>query len=386
MDEEYTFSSSDTSVATVTSAGIINALKEGEFDLILTGKKSGKILKIRVSVGTPMYSITFYSNGDEWNEYYVYEGENIGELSSGPNIDGKVFMGWYTEEEGGELVSSSYVPTSDMKLYARYGNSIVSANIKSMNQVIRDAIAGCEGNPECGFGMPSPYTAYINSKERDIWTIEVSDIDEEYTFSSSDENIALVSSTGLITTLNEGNFIITVTGKKSGSTRSFDFKAEYYKYKICFETECRFINYGSNIGEVPTPDDPEGKRFDGWYTWDDVKIGSSYVPTSDMNLYARYKEYILIELLPPNEIVGGGSGTDEFGIIQYGFCAYVGAKPYISISDADENYIFESIDPTIATVSSEGQITALKEGFTYIIITGIDSHKTSTYRFDVVPH
>ena len=136
--------------------------------------------------------------------------------------------------------------------------------------------------------------AIINGEEK---TISVSNVEEEYTFSSNNTSIATVDQTGKVTGIEVGTTTITITGTTSGKTKTINVTVEPATYTVTFNpnggsvTEStREINNGDQIGSLPTPTPQAHKEFDAWYTGltDGTKVTSSYVPTSDITIYARY--------------------------------------------------------------------------------------------------
>lgn len=67
------------------------------------------------------WQITFDECGGtvDLNRISVVDGDALGQLPDAQR-GSEVFLGWFTEEEGGERVAAEYLPESDMTLYARY--------------------------------------------------------------------------------------------------------------------------------------------------------------------------------------------------------------------------------------------------------------------------
>lgn len=53
------------------------------------------------------------------NRATVVDGDPIGQLPTAQR-GAEVFLGWYTQEEGGERITADFIPEDDMTLYARY--------------------------------------------------------------------------------------------------------------------------------------------------------------------------------------------------------------------------------------------------------------------------
>ena len=68
----------------------------------------------------PSYNISFDSNeGSSVDSIKVVQGESVGELPVSYNGNNH-FAGWYSDVDLQNAVYSSYVPTSDMTLYAKW--------------------------------------------------------------------------------------------------------------------------------------------------------------------------------------------------------------------------------------------------------------------------
>lgn len=70
---------------------------------------------------TSAYAVTFDANGGSvaLHQTVIPQGMTVGELEA-PQRSGYVFLGWFTEAEGGQRVNADFVPESNMTLYARW--------------------------------------------------------------------------------------------------------------------------------------------------------------------------------------------------------------------------------------------------------------------------
>ena len=129
-DKSVTWSSSDTSVATVTNGGIVTGIHDGS--AIITAKCNADANirdSIVVTVRHP-YTLSFNANTPEselvpslsYTSKSVFSGGEVGELPTA-SCDYYSFLGWYTEAEGGSLVTSGSVLTTaeaTVTLYAHW--------------------------------------------------------------------------------------------------------------------------------------------------------------------------------------------------------------------------------------------------------------------------
>ena len=220
------------------------------------------------------YTVTYNPNGGTINpgSVEVDAGTSISTLPIPNAPTGKSFEAWYTAQTGGTKVNNGYTPTRDVEIFARYYTDISGATV-----------------------TPNSIDIYIGNNS----TITVTDIEEEYTFTSNDTGIATVNSNGVVTGVSEGTTTITITGTKSGKTKTIDVTVIQPKYTVTYNANggtvsptSEEVNAGSSIPTLPTPTAPSNKEFAGWYTGltDGTKITSPYTPTGDIELFARYQD------------------------------------------------------------------------------------------------
>ena len=229
---------------------------------------------------TPIYTENFYTltlvlNGGESTStnIVVEKGEAVGELPTASKT-GYYLDGWYTENSGGEKLTTSYVPTTSKEIYARWKMSVESAIITNSN-------------------------ISINVGEEE--TINISNsasIEEEYTFTSNNTSIVTVDNTGKVTGVAAGSTTITITGVSSNKTKTVNVTVVDIPstYRVTFNAnggdvleEGRDVVIGEEVGNLPTPTNGNN-LFDGWYTLSTggVEIDSHYVPEGNIEVFARW--------------------------------------------------------------------------------------------------
>ena len=119
IEEEFTFTSGDNSIASVDSNGKVTGIGTGETIITITGLVSGNT-KI-VSVYVNKYKITLNPNGGivTPTSIRIDKETEIGTLPI-PSNNGFHFDGWYTGLTDGIEVDRSYVPTDNITIYARW--------------------------------------------------------------------------------------------------------------------------------------------------------------------------------------------------------------------------------------------------------------------------
>ena len=121
--KEVTWSSSNSSVATVNSSGVVTAIASGEANIMAT-THNGKVGSVTITVRQP-YTLSFNANGGSLtgvSSKTVYAGQQVGTLSTDPTRSGCTFKGWYTEANGGSPITAAtnYSWTSSRTAYAHW--------------------------------------------------------------------------------------------------------------------------------------------------------------------------------------------------------------------------------------------------------------------------
>ncbi len=135
--EPYTFSSDDTSIATVdSSTGVVTGVSAGTVDIIMTGTNSGltKTLEVDVLSSLQDFTVTFNTNGGTLdngasNTRTVSEGSAVGTLPTA-SLTNYRFFGWYTDD--GTFYDEVYadeVIEDDITFYAKWVGDTTSLPI-----------------------------------------------------------------------------------------------------------------------------------------------------------------------------------------------------------------------------------------------------------------
>ena len=126
--EPYTFSSVDTSIATVDAAGVITGVSAGTTNIIMTGSTSGltKTLEVEITAApVTMYTVTFNPNGGSFSDpsdatKQVEENTAVGALPT-PTKANYMFFGWYKDD--GTFYQEVYpeeIIDDDVTYYAKW--------------------------------------------------------------------------------------------------------------------------------------------------------------------------------------------------------------------------------------------------------------------------
>ena len=193
------------------------------------------------------YTVIFDDNGGSVNPTSAVT--VAGKLTSlpTPTYDGYDFIGWYTQKDGGEKVTTDTVFAMDSTIYAHWSNIPVTSL-------------------ELNKG-----TLTLQEKDSDTLTVTVKPADatnQDVTWESSNTSIATVSEDGTVTAISAGNATITATaadgsgisasctltvthGKmvqtpKKDATCTVDGTEEYWMCEICGK------HFEDESGTIPT--------------------------------------------------------------------------------------------------------------------------------------
>ena len=114
-----------------------------------------------------------------------------------PTYDGYNFLGWYTQKDGGEIITTDTVFAMDSTIYNHWSNIPVTS--LELNK----------------------YSLTLQEKGSDTLTVTVEPADaanQDVTWESSNTSIATVSADGTVTAINAGTATITATASPAPST------------------------------------------------------------------------------------------------------------------------------------------------------------------------
>ena len=213
----------------------------------LTGEMSNMYIKLGDMPADRLHTITFNANGGTpaTTTHLILDGDALSELPEVTN-SGWFFDGWWTASSGGQQVTAATVPTATTTYYAHWYKSVADA------QITNTSIA-----------MSVSDTETIN-------ITNASDI-EPYTLVSSDPTVATVSSAGVISAVANGVATITMTGTKTGDTRTISVTVGI-SYTVDFDSDGGTpatyqepVADGGSFSSLPEPT-KTGYEFEGWYT------------------------------------------------------------------------------------------------------------------------
>ena len=126
-------------------------------------------------------------------------------------------------------------------------------------------------------------------------------------------------------------------------------------------TTKKYVDSGSAIGELPIPE-KEYATFEGWFTntsFED-EIDENTIINTSVTYYAKWNNSLGIANITNKTIYLETNEVKNINIT--------------NANDINEIYTFVSDDEEIATVSSNGNVTGIEGGTTFITVTGLTSN------------
>ena len=295
----------------------------------------------------PSFMVNFYpQNGDSTITLTIDNGSTIGsDMPIDPTKTDYYFDGWY---DGNNLITSSTTVTSVINAYAKWVQSVNNATITS-----------------------NPMSIEVGSNETIMFT--ETDI-ESVTYSSSNDNIATVSSSGVVTGVDVGQVTITMTGSKSTDTKTVTVNVVPATHTVTFYDsdgttvlDTRTVADESSLGvNMYNPTDTN-YVLEKWTIKNTPNLfTSSTTITGDVDVVATWDEKVTYATLNTNSLQ-----------------LYIGETGQITLTetvqgDTVEPCTYSSGNDNYATVNQNGLVTAIGAGSTDITITGSLSGLTRT--------
>ncbi|MBP5204155.1 InlB B-repeat-containing protein [bacterium] len=363
--ESVTYSSSDTTVATVDANGAVTGVDVGTATITITGSKSGDTRTVTVTVTPDMFTVTFLDSDGQTEIYTrnVASGSSLGaNMPSNPtNINSNyVFDSWTIENTMLTFTSSTQV-IGDLNVIANWAEKVTYATLTTSPSPI-----------EIGIGNTGQITLSA--------TVQ-GDTVESCTYTPVNSSIATVDANGEVTGVAAGTTDITITGSKSGATRTVAVTVgNYTMYRVTFLDAdgqtvlfTRDVMGGSSLGASMPTATKTNYIFKGW-TIENTMLAftSSTQVTGNINVIASWDETIAIATITTNpsplRIMLGSTGQITVSATGGGTV---------------ESYTISSSDTNIATVSN-GTVYGEDLGTVTLTITGSVSGSTQTVQASFV--
>ena len=193
----------------------------------ITGREAVQIISCTFYIAQSEEVLTVtYATEPQEQTVTIVVGQALGQLPV-PQQEGAVFLGWFTEQDGGEMVTEETVPTENITLYPHWEQVVYTVTFEGQTQQIPHGgyITEFPDSPKAGYQVSGWFTAD---------GVEIT------------ENTPITSDLVLYPELERTGYVLTLD-PKGGSVS---------------ETEI-IVRYGEVYGSLPTPT-LEGYEFQGW--------------------------------------------------------------------------------------------------------------------------
>ena len=281
--ENYTVVSSSDTIASIDNLNVVTGNQTGSTTILITGETSGSILVVPVTVSPEQVVVTFDYNysGQAATTETVAKGSTVTNIPS-PTRSAYYFDGWHVGSTSGELFDSSTVVNSAIIVYAKWVPTISQATV-----------------------TPNNIELTVNETGLDSATITLTPVSgmETYTITSSDSNVASVTSGGVVSAVAAGNATITYEGDLSHETITVSVLVN----PPIIRHTVTFVATGYTVDPVTVIDgntldasdiqelSKDNFFFRGWFTGEGGtgdKLTSSTVIDSDKTYYAYFENIV----------------------------------------------------------------------------------------------
>lgn len=376
-NKSVTYTSSNTSVATVSDFGVVTGLAKGPAVITATTVDGGFVANAVVNVKKNVTAVTLNKNTLVLNPSAT---ETL-IATVHPTDANNTTLTWSSSNTNVVVVSSGgvvYAMGSGMSLVTV--TSVDGSYTASCLVTVAPAVSGVSLNKYS-------VDLSVGEKEQLVGTIEPTNaINKNITWASSDSSIATVSSTGIVTAISGGSVYIHATSEDGGYVGTALVKVKVPVTAVVIDDEELTLNIGGNYSLVGTvlPVQASNKNV----TWTSSNstivsvnsqgkvfaIGSGQSLVTVTTLDGRLEDSILITVVVPVTAITLDKSTVSLSVGKSEVII-----PTVSPSGATNKTVFwTSADPTIATVSAGGLITGVALGTTTVTATTADGNFTET--------
>ncbi|MBO7510908.1 MAG: Ig-like domain-containing protein, partial [Bacteroidales bacterium] len=382
-DKTYTWSSSNTSIATVSTTGVVTAVSKGTATITATANDgSGKSASCSVTVIRLVSSITL-----DKASISIYNGKTQTLTATvSPSTANNTGVTWTSSNTSVATVSSSGVVTGVGRGAATITVTAKDGSGKSAScQVeVKQYVTGVTLNKTS-----------LSLNEGQTSTLSVSSItpdnanDKSVTWSSSDRAIATVDQSGKVTAVSKGTVMITATAN-DGSGKSVSCEVTVIRLVSSITLDKTITIYNGKAQTLTATVSPSTANNTG-VTWTSSNTSVATVSSSgEVTGVSRGTATITATAQDGS----GKSASCEVEVKQYvtgitlnttDIFLYEGQTSTLSVSSItpdnanDKTYTWSSSRTSVATVSASGVVTAVSKGMTEITATANDgSGKTAS--------
>ena len=378
-NKSITWTSSNTAVATVSSKGIITAKSVGT--TVITAKTyNGKSAKCTITVKQPVTAIAL---SDAATTLWVGETKTLTATAT-PTDASNTAVNWYSSDNNVATVSSK---------------GVITAKGKGTCTITCTAADGYGTKSTCSVTVKQPVTTIaLSDATTSLWVGETKTMTATTTpmtanntnvsWSSSDNSVATISSKGIITAKGKGTCTITCTaadGYGTKSTCEVTVKQPVTKIALSETTTSLWVGKTKTLTATATPTTANNTTVN----WSSSNNSVATVSSKGV-ITAKGKGTCTITCTAADGY--GTKSTCKVTVKQQVTSIDLGYEtltmkcgtekvltPTINPSNADvKTLTWKSTDKSVATITSEGVLSAVSPGTATITCTSTDDFKKSS--------
>jgi len=386
-DKTYNWSSSNTAVATVSSAGVVDAISAGTATITATANDgSGITSSCTVTVNVPIVLVSSINLSSSSLSLYVGDTSTLSATVLPENATDKTYT-WTSSNTAVATVNASGVVTA------------VSAGTATITATANDG-SGKIGTCTVTVNVPIVLVSSINlsSSSLSLYVGDTSTLsatvlpenatDKTYTWSSNNTAVATVNASGLVTAVSAGTATITATANDgSGVTSSCSVTVNQpiiMINSIDVSPSYLTLDIGGTtvLSAIVTPSNATNKNV----TWSSnntavatvnasglvTAVGAGTVTiTATATDGSGASSSCLVIVNTPVILVSSINLSSSSLILEVGGTSTLSAT-VLPENATDKTYTWSSSDAAVATVSSAGLVTAVSAGTAIITATAND--------------
>lgn len=377
-DKSVAWSSGNTSVATVSSTGVVTAKAAGTTTITVTTKDGGKTATCNVTVVIPVTGVSL----DQMSLTMVAGDNRTLTATVSPSDATDKSVTWSSSNTSVATVSSTGVVTAKaggsatITVTTNDGGKTASCSVTVSVPVTgvslnKTSLTLSEGDTQTLTATVSPTTA----------------TDKEVSWASDNETVATVTSSGAIVAKNAGTAVITVTTHDGAKTASCAVTVKPRVTGVSLDNTSISLTVGSTqtLTATVTPADALDKSV----TWSSNNTSVATVSTYGV-VTAKAAGTATITVRTND---GGKTATCTVTVTAVSVTGVSLNKSSLTLYEGDSETLTATVSPTnatnksvtwstsnssVASVTSSGRITALSAGSATITVTTSDGGKKAT--------
>jgi uncharacterized protein YjdB len=361
-NDDFVWSSSDNTIATVDTMGTVTAVAEGEVTIIARGTISNATGTAGVTVVAPQAATDITLSP---GEVVLHPGfmATIDASSTDP-LD---TFTWTSSDDSAATVDGNGAVTA----IAEGMTTITATGSNSANS--GTALVTVEATPPAEIGV-SPAEIILRPTQTAIFAATSTNDLDTFSWSSSDTSVSTVDSTGIVTAVGEGVVTIVARGSQTGSTGTASVTVAGAAPAVLSVSPFGLVLHPDSTATLTATSTDTEDGFN-WSSSDDaiaavdengivtaVSVGTVVITAAGTNSGDTASTPVTVEAAPVVTI----DVTPAETLLRPGRTGTLEATS----TNTEDTIVWTSSDNDVATVDTDGIVTAVAEGKTAILANG----------------